>query len=204
MIKKICLYGASGHGKVVKDVARSMGALIEVFIDDNPKNKLLNETPVVNAKNIAKYEANNFVISIGDNNIRKTISEKIKNRFAILIYKNSNVSPTVNVQEGTVIMPGVSVNANTTIGKHVIVNTGAVIEHDCQIGDFVHISPNATVTGNVKIGEGTHVGAGAVIIPNINIGNWVKIGAGSVITKNIPDYAVVIGVPGRIIKYNQK
>jgi acetyltransferase EpsM len=54
--------------------------------------------------------------------------------------------------------------------------------------------------GNIRIGVGTQVGACATIIPNIRIGKWCKIGAGAVVTKDIPDYSVVVGVPGIIIK----
>jgi acetyltransferase EpsM len=59
---------------------------------------------------------------------------------------------------------------------------------------------NVSVSGNVSIGEGTLIGTGAVILPNIKIGKWCKIGAGAVVTKDIPDYSVVVGVPGKIIK----
>ena len=38
---------------------------------------------------------------------------------------------------------------------------------------------------------------------NIKIGKWVTVGAGAVIIKDIPDYAVVVGNPGRIIKYKE-
>jgi len=57
-----------------------------------------------------------------------------------------------------------------------------------------------SISGNVLIGEGTHVGTGAIILPNITIGKWCKIGAGAVVIKDIPDYSVVVGVPGKIIK----
>ena len=50
------------------------------------------------------------------------------------------------------------------------------------------------------MGEGTHIGAGATIIPNLKIGKWATIGAGAVVIKDVPDYAVVVGNPGRIIK----
>ena len=58
--------------------------------------------------------------------------------------------------------------------------------------------------GNVEIGEGTHIGSGAIVIPNVVIGKWAVIGAGAVIIKDVPDYAVVVGNPGKIIKYNEK
>ena len=45
------------------------------------------------------------------------------------------------------------------------------------------------------------IGIGAVIIQGIKIGKWAIIGAGAVIANDIPDYAMVVGVPGKIIKY---
>ncbi|EDP96965.1 acetyltransferase [Kordia algicida OT-1] len=203
-MNKICLFGASGHGKVVKDVATSANIVVEAFIDDYPKSENLHEVPIVMSEKMTNYEANKFVISIGNNKIRKVISKKIKNDFTTLIHKSAIISPTATIAEGTVIMNGTNINADATIGKHVIVNTAAIIEHDCQIEDFVHISPNATITGNVHIGEGSHIGAGAIIIPNITIGKWATIGAGAVIINDVPDYAVVVGNPGKIKKYNNE
>ena len=56
-------------------------------------------------------------------------------------------------------------------------------------------------SGIETIGSLTWIGAGAVIRENLVIGLNVMIGAGSVIVKNIPDNAFALGVPGRIIKY---
>ena len=46
------------------------------------------------------------------------------------------------------------------------------------------------------------MGIGAVIIQGVKIGNWVTIGAGTIILNDVPDYAVIVGNPGKIIKYN--
>ena len=66
--------------------------------------------------------------------------------------------------------------------------------------DFVHIAPNSTLCGGIRVGEGTLIGSGATIIPNISIGKWAVVGAGSVVVSDIPDYAVVVGNPGKVIK----
>jgi len=203
-MSKICLFGASGHGKVVRDIAVNSNIEVEVFIDDKPKSKFIDTIPVVEFKELSKYESNKFIISIGNNHVRKVISEKIKMKYTSLIHNTAIISPSVNISEGTVVMAGVLINVDSNIGKHAVINTAAIVEHDCNIGDFVHISPNATITGNVCIGEGTHIGAGAIVIPNIKIGKWATIGAGSIIINDIPDYAVVVGNPGVIKKYNQK
>ncbi len=96
------------------------------------------------------------------------------------------------------------INVDTKIGKHCIINTAASIDHECVLEDFVHISPNATLSGGVYVGEGTHIGSGAVIVPNIKIGKWATIGAGAVIIRDVPDYATVVGNPGRIIKTDKQ
>ncbi|MDP5158439.1 MAG: acetyltransferase [Flaviramulus sp.] len=202
-MSKICLFGASGHGKVVKDLALSLNTEIKIFVDDNPKRDLLQDIPVIKYQEIEHYKKYKFIISIGDNTIRKRISEKLESTFAMLIHKTAIISSSAKILEGTVVMPGAIINAETSIGKHVIINTAVIIEHDCIIDDFVHISPNATITGNVSIGEGSHIGAGAIIIPNISIGKWVTIGAGTVVIENVPDFAIVVGNPGKIKKYNK-
>lgn len=202
MSKEVCLIGAGGHGKVIKDIALGNNYKIVAFLDDNPDLKELHEIPVIRTKDLTQFSDKKLVISIGNNKVRKRISEEVTGEFTSVIDISSNVSKFSQIGEGTVVMPSVTINSDTKIGKHAIINTGAIIEHDCLIGNFVHISPNATITGGVTIEEGTHVGAGAVVIPGVKIGKWATIGAGAVIIKDVPDYAIVVGNPGKIIKLN--
>jgi acetyltransferase-like isoleucine patch superfamily enzyme len=60
------------------------------------------------------------------------------------------------------------------------------------------------LAGNVTVGEGSHVGIGASVIQGVVIGKWTVIGAGAVVLNDVPDYAVVVGNPGKIIKVNNK
>ncbi len=200
---KICLFGASGHGKVIKESVESEGNQVVAFLDDNPKTEELLGVPVFKTEKAINFLLEKFIVSIGDNKIRKKICENIKVKFGKTIHASAIISVSSSIDVGTAVMAGAIINACTKIGKHCIVNTKSVIEHDCVIENYVHISPNATVTGNTHIGEGTHIGAGATVIPNVKIGKWVTVGAGAVIIKDIPDYAIVVGNPGRIIKYNK-
>jgi len=192
------LYGASGHAKVIIDILKNSKNSISAIFDDNKSIKQLlglevRSTEEINSNNI-------FIISIGNNRIRKEISKKLENKFGKAIHPNSVIDTTVKLEVGTVVMAGAVINSSSKIGKHCIVNTSANIDHDCVLGDFVHISPNATLCGNVIVEEGTHIGAGATIIPGIKIGKWVTVGAGSVIIKDVPDNVTVIGNPGKVIK----
>lgn len=202
MDNKITLYGASGHGKVIIDIVESQGLEIEAVLDDNPSLKKILNHPVVKPTDKKEENYRNVIFSIGNNKVRKILSQKLKCTFAKAIHSSAIISKYVEIKEGTVIMAGVIINPDTMIGKHCIINTGAVVEHDNVIEDFVHISPNVSLAGNVKVMEGAHIGIGASVIQGVTIGRWSIIGAGSVIIKNVPDYAVVVGNPGKIIKYN--
>ncbi len=195
-----CIYGASGHAKVIIEILEASGHTISFLVEDNPaKTDLLGYT-VSDSKAINENAEAQWIIGIGSNEVRKKLSEKLKLNFGIAVHPNTNVSKRAVIGAGTVVMPGVSINASTTIGTHVIINTNASVDHDCIIGDFVHISPNASLCGGITVGEGTHIGAGATIIPGIKIGKWAKVGAGAVIIRDVPDYATVVGNPGKIIK----
>ena len=204
MKNQFCIYGASGHSKVIIEILERRGENIKGLFDDDPEKKVLLDYRVNNDSVFLHLNNLNWVIGIGDNATRKKIAENNPLNYTEIIDIGTNISRRIAVGKGTVIMPGVTINSSVIIGQHAIVNTNASIDHDCILMDYVHISPNATLCGGVCIGEGTHVGSGAVIIPGIKIGKWVKIGAGSVIIRDIPDNATVVGNPGRIINNGNK
>lgn len=194
------IYGASGHSKVIIDIARSQEVEVWVIIDDNQNIKKILEHSVQHNLT-AEVLKEKFIIAIGDNEIRKKVVSGFNGKFHSAInHKTAAVSPNVNLGEGTVVMANASINSETKIGKHCIINTGATVDHDCVLENFVHISPNAALAGGVIVGEGTQIGIGAVVIPGIKIGKWSIIGAGAVIIENVPDNVVVVGNPGRILK----
>jgi sugar O-acyltransferase (sialic acid O-acetyltransferase NeuD family) len=194
------LYGASGHARVVCSIIEDNKAEVNGIFDDNPNLKFLDQYKVLGKYNPDIFTEEKIIICIGNNLIRKEIASLITHQFAKITHSSAIIDWTVEVNLGTAIFHNSLVQRGTIIGKHVIVNSSSSIDHECFISNFVHISPNSTLCGNVKVGEGTHIGAGATILPNIEIGKWCKIGAGSVVTKKIPDYSVVVGIPGKIIK----
>ena len=100
-------------------------------------------------------------------------------------------------------MDGVKISNSVKIGIAPIIYYNAIITHDCRIGDFCEISPAANILGRVSIENKTQIGAGAIILPDVKIGSNVTIGAGAVVTKNIPDNAIAVGIPARIIKIKE-
>ena len=200
MIKNISILGSGGHAKVIIEAALLNGFNIDSLYDDRKKvNSYLGLYQIKGPIN--ENLTGDSIIAIGDNKIRKNIcSNCYRINWVTVTHPSAIISIDGRIGDGTVIMAGVVLQSGAKIGKHCIINTNASIDHDCVIDDFVHISPSATLCGNVTIGEGTQIGAGATKIPNTKIGKWCVIGAGAVITKDVPDYSLVVGIPGKIIK----
>ncbi|WP_310377797.1 acetyltransferase [Flavobacterium sp.] len=202
METKLILYGASGHCKVVIDILQNNNTRISSIVDENPNVKNILGKKVKLASQFDFNSLSNVILTIGNNKARKTLATKLVVNYATAIHSKAIVSSHAEIEQGTVIMAGAIINPKVIIGKHCIINTAAIVEHDCKIEDFVHISPSVSLAGGIQVGEGTHIGIGAIVIQKIQIGKWVTIGAGAVIINDIPDYAVVVGNPGKIIKYN--
>lgn len=195
--KKIYLYGAGGHAKVIQDIVEAQGGSVVGVVDDNPDLTSFMGHEVLHGVK----DASPLIVSIGINSIRRKVVEKLapETVFATAIHPSAIVSPYAKIAEGTVVMQGAIVQSCVRVGRHCIVNTGASVDHDCVLGDFVHVSPHATLCGNVSVGEGSWIGAGAVVIPGIRIGMNCVIGAGSVVCKDIPDGVKAYGNPCRIV-----
>lgn len=200
METNVILYGASGHCKVIIDILECAQVEIQTIVDDNPHTTAILGRSVVHSSQISLQPSDTVILSIGNNKVRQKLSATLPVNFEKAIHPKAIISSHTSIGEGTVVMVGAIINPASTVGKHCIINTGAIIEHDCAIADFAHISPNASLAGGVSVGEGAQVGIGASVIQGIKIGKWAVIGAGAVIIKDVPDYSIVVGNPGRIIK----
>lgn len=194
---KVYLYGASGHAKVVMDIARLAYYEVPCLIDDNLQVNELVGLPVVHsAEGLSP-----IIVTIGDCKIRRKIVERLGNReYLTLVHPNVVKADSVCIGYGTVVMAGAIMNPFVTVGNHCIINTGASLDHDVKVGNFVHIAPHCTICGESEVGEGTWVGAGTTVIQGIHIGKNCFIGAGSVVVKDIPDNSLCYGNPAKIIK----
>lgn len=130
-----------------------------------------------------------------------------------------------NVQIGKNCILGnyVFIDSGVTIGDETKIQNYVPVYHGVEMEEGVFLGPNALTTNDmiprsrteegivkggtdwevsaIHIGKDASIGAGAVLRPGINIGEKALIGAGAVVTKDVPAGAVVVGNPGKIIRY---
>ncbi|WP_244731625.1 acetyltransferase [Psychrosphaera aestuarii] len=200
------MLGASGHGKVVADIAESCGFQVTFFDDRYPEMKGIEHWTVNgNTADLIRVK-NQFdcaFVAIGDNTIRAAKQAVLQTHGLIstsLIHPSAVVSRYAQIDHGTVVFPGAIINSFSKIGAGCIINSNSVIEHDCNLGKFCHISPNVALGGGTRIGSKSWIGIGSVTKQLIEIGESVVIGAGSTVVSNVPNYVIAYGTPTKIIK----
>jgi sugar O-acyltransferase (sialic acid O-acetyltransferase NeuD family) len=206
--RRIFVYGAGGHGKVVADILISNGETeFAGFVDDN--KELLGATvmglPVLGDGDWLRQEVSGSRVAVaigtGEGRFRQLLTERCS-RWGIdlltVIHPAATVSRAARLGPGTVVMAGAIINPEASVGAGVIVNTGAIVEHEVEIGDYAHVAPNAAMGGASRLGAFSHLGMGAVVLQCVSIGSHVIVGAGAVVVENLPDQVVAIGVPARI------
>jgi acetyltransferase-like isoleucine patch superfamily enzyme len=112
-----------------------------------------------------------------------------------------------------------TIGEGTWIGQQCFFHSAGGIEIGSHvgIGPAVKILTSSHTLGNiqspilhnpvefapVKIGSNSDIGVGAIILPGVNIGVGAQVGAGAVVTQSVEDYAVVAGVPAKILYYRK-
>jgi sugar O-acyltransferase (sialic acid O-acetyltransferase NeuD family) len=200
---KLLIVGASGHGRVVADIALKTNKWQQIeFLDDDVMIKSSMGIDVIGkASDACKYISDyDIFVAIGNNEIREKIQSQLEKAGAsipTLVHTSAIIGESVEIGSGTAVMAGVVINCCSTIGKGCIINTGVSIDHDNLIEDYAHISPGVHTAGKVSVGKGTWIGIGSVISNNINIISGCIIGAGAVVIKDITEIGTYVGVPTR-------
>ena len=126
-----------------------------------------------------------------------------------------------HIQRGARIGKRCSLGQNVNVSNHVKVGDGCKIQNNVslyegvELEDYVFCGPSCVFTNDLTprakypkgsagykktyLREGASIGANATIVCGHTVGRWALIGAGAVVTDDVPDYALMLGVPARII-----
>ncbi|MGP1991726.1 acyltransferase [Zobellia laminariae] len=124
------------------------------------------------------------------------------------IMSNCKIGNNCNIGQNVVVSPQVVLGNNVKVQNNVSIYTGVICEDDVFLGPsmvFTNIvNPRSAIIRRdsyqkTLVKKGASVGANATIICGNTLGEFCLIGAGAVITKEVPDYALIVGNPGKQI-----
>ncbi len=214
-MKQIAIFGASGCGRGVMPLARQQWASQGephqlVFVDDNPPATELNGHRVLTYANWLALPASSrhINIAIANSAVRqKLVAQCQADGVHFFEVRAANVVQLDDVQigEGALLCPFVTLTSNIRIGKHFHANLYSYVEHDCLIGDFVTFAPGVMCNGNVVVEDHAYIGTGAVLKQGkpgdpLVIGKGAVVGMGAVVTKSVAPGATVVGNPARVMQ----
>ncbi len=139
------------------------------------------------------------------------------------IWHEAQVRERAHIGVGCNLGKGVYVDFDVHIGDNCKIQNRASIYHGTTLADGVFVGPHVIFTndklprainadgsvksnddwvvGPISVGQGASLGAGSIILPGVNVGAFALVGSGSVVTKHVPDYAIVVGNPARVVGF---
>lgn len=209
--KEIYIIGAGTYGEVIFELALLCGFTpIGYFDDDEGKmGRIVMGIPVLGPFNRDIFDPmnKNFAVAIGNNRIRKSKMEQLLNFKAYipsLIHPTAIISPYAKIDKmGCYIHANTYLWTNVQIEKYSIISPCVMVAHHTRLEEGTFISAGSNIGAGINVSKMAFIGIGSTIMTGVkSIGEYVTIGAGSVVIKDVPDCAVVVGNPGKIIKYN--
>jgi UDP-2-acetamido-3-amino-2,3-dideoxy-glucuronate N-acetyltransferase len=144
------------------------------------------------------------------------VDDKVEIGEGTKIWHFSHVQSGSKIGKGCVLGQNVNIGNNVVIGNHVKIQNNVSVYEGVTLEDYVFCGPSMVFTNILNprskypqvgsqyyiktlVREGASLGANCTIVCGVTIGRFAMVGAGAVVTKDVPDFALVVGAPAKII-----
>ena len=207
MSKPLLVLGARQYARVFADVFDGVCDYAIAGFVENLDRGLVGNTvlglPVYWVDDLHGMQATHHAICCLATSRREGFVNRVADQgfvFATMVHPRAFVSDRSTLAEGTSVDVASTIAGFTTIGRHVRIGRGVTIGHDTRIDDFATIHPGVNVAGNCAVGRSATIGIGSTVLDGIEIGEGAFVSAGSLVTRKVPPFALVAGVPARLVR----
>jgi acetyltransferase EpsM len=171
------------------------GASLPILGDDDVLPSLLEDHPNLHAVLALGPE----LIDVRARLVRMLSLEGIPAMIAV--HPRASVSKQTKLGDGSVVCAGAVISPFTHIGEHCVINLGASVDHDAVLGDNVIVGQGAQIAGYVELADNAVIEMGASVRSRVRVGAGAHVAGGAFVNTDVPERAVVVGVPARVVRY---
>ena len=202
MRSKLFIFPFNGNGLEALDCIDDEKYEVVGFVDDDCNKKSI-DYPIFSREVFSKYKEA-FVLAVPGSpvsyQLRSAIIKSLElseDRFISAIHPSASLGRKVQVGYNCLIMAGVVLTSNASIGNHVCILPNSVVHHDSVVKEYCLIGSNVVIAGGTSVGRSCYIGSGSNIINGISIGANTLVGLGSNILHSVENDSKMVGNPAR-------
>lgn len=208
---KSVIIGAGTYGEVYLAYLKEAGVDVVGFLDDDPKfeGKEVKGVPVLGAINLLNTLKETDGVEavycpLGNNKLRVkflSMARELGYETPNYIHPSALVSPQVTIGKGVYILLGTTIMPHTVIKDYVMISMGVHLAHHNVLEEGVFLSTGCNFGASIHAHKYAYCGISSTIMTGMHeLGEDCLIGAGAVVVKDVPDKAVMVGVPAKILR----
>lgn len=210
-MRKCVIVGAGTYGQVyVKYLSEVYD--VQGFFDSNLSlhDTIINGYPVLGCVSempdyMNTHKETAIFVPLGDNKRRVQLLQLYeKNGYELpsFVHKTVHMSDNVVLGKSVYILPSTNVMPYTIIGDYTMISMGVNIAHHVTISEGCFFSQGCNIGASINIAKNAYFGMAASVMTGVeHVGAGALIGVGAVVIRNVPPKAVIVGNPGKVLKY---
>lgn len=210
-MKKCVIVGAGTYGQVyIKYLSEIYD--VQGFFDSNPslKDTVIIGYPVLGCVSelpdyMDDHKETAIFVPLGDNKRRVQLLQLFENsgyELPSFVHETVHLHDNVILGKSVYILPSTNIMPYTVIGNYTMISMGVNIAHHVVISEGCFLSQGCNIGASINIAENVYFGMASSIMTGVEtIGAGALIGVGAVVIRSVPSKAVIVGNPGKILKY---